>query len=40
MDNFVKGFVRQPLARQAGTIDGLVRYGAKVTGDRGRATTR
>jgi monoamine oxidase len=31
MDNFFKGFVRQPLARQTGTIDGLIRYGAKVT---------
>jgi monoamine oxidase len=30
MDNFVKGFARQPLARQAGTIEGLVRFGAKV----------
>jgi len=32
MDNFFKGFLRQPLARQSGTIDGVVRYGAKVTG--------
>jgi monoamine oxidase len=31
MDNFFKGFLRQPLARQAGTIEGLVRYGAKAT---------
>ncbi|MEA2905310.1 MAG: monoamine oxidase [Alphaproteobacteria bacterium] len=31
MDNFVKSFARQPLMRQAGTIDGLVRFGAKVT---------
>ncbi len=31
MDNFAKGFLRQPLARRAGTIDGLIRYGAKVT---------
>jgi monoamine oxidase len=30
MDNFVKAFARQPLARQAGTIEGLIRYGAKV----------
>jgi len=30
MDNFVKGFARQPLTRQAGTIEGLIRYGAKV----------
>jgi monoamine oxidase len=29
MDNFVKAFARQPLARQAGTIEGLIRYGAK-----------
>lgn len=32
MDNFFKGFLRQPLARQAGSIEGLIRYGAKVTG--------
>src|SRR5436190_8571467 len=32
MDQFWKGFVRQPLARQAGTIEGLIRYGAKATG--------
>lgn len=32
MDNFFKGFLRQPLAREAGTIEGLIRYGAKVTG--------
>jgi monoamine oxidase len=31
MDQFWKGFVRQPLARQSGTIEGLIRYGAKVT---------
>jgi monoamine oxidase len=31
MDNFVKAFARQPLARQGGTIEGLVRFGAKVT---------
>jgi monoamine oxidase len=31
MDNFVKGFARQPLSRQAGNIEGLVRFGAKVT---------
>jgi len=30
MDNFFKGFVRQPLTRRSGTIDGLIRYGAKV----------
>ena len=29
MDMFPKGFARQPLTRQAGTIDGLIRYGAK-----------
>ena len=32
MDNFVKAFARQPLSRQAGTIDGLVRFGAAVSG--------
>jgi monoamine oxidase len=32
MDNFVKAFARQPLRRQAGTIEGLIRYGAKVVG--------
>jgi monoamine oxidase len=32
MDNFFKGFLRQPLARQNGTIEGLIRYGAKVSG--------
>lgn len=32
MDNFAKGFARQPLTRQAGTIDGLIRYGAKAIG--------
>ena len=31
MDNFVKGFARQPLSRQGGTIEGLVRLGAAVT---------
>lgn len=31
MDNFYKGFLRQPLSRQAGAIEGLIRYGAKVT---------
>jgi monoamine oxidase len=31
MDMFVKGFARQPLARQLGSIEGLIRYGAKVT---------
>jgi monoamine oxidase len=31
MDNFVKGFARQALARQSGAIEGLVRFGAKVT---------
>jgi monoamine oxidase len=31
MDHFVKAFARQPLARQAGSIEGLIRYGAKVT---------
>jgi monoamine oxidase len=30
MDNFVKGFAHQPLARQAGSIEGLLRFGAKV----------
>lgn len=32
MDNFFKGFLRQPLARGAGTIEGLIRYGTKATG--------
>lgn len=32
MDNFFKGFLRQPLTRQSGTIEGLIRYGAKATG--------
>jgi monoamine oxidase len=32
MDHFVKGFARQPLAREVGNIEGLIRYGAKVTG--------
>src|SRR5437879_9939046 len=31
MDNFVKAFGRQRRARQAGSIEGLVRFGAKVT---------
>lgn len=31
MDQFWKGFIRQPLTRQAGTIEGLIRYGAKAT---------
>jgi monoamine oxidase len=31
MDMFVKGFLRQPLTRQAGSIDRLIRYGAKAT---------
>jgi monoamine oxidase len=31
MDQIWKGFLRQPLTRQAGSIDGLIRYGAKVT---------
>src|SRR5687768_9277176 len=32
MDQFVKGFARQPLTRQAGHIEALIRHGAKVTG--------
>ena len=32
MDQFWKGFMRQPLARQSGTLEGLIRYGAKATG--------
>lgn len=32
MDKFYKGFLRQPLARQAGSLDALVRFGAKATG--------
>src|SRR5262249_46279952 len=32
MDHFVKGFARQPLARQDGSVEGIVRFGAKVTG--------
>lgn len=32
MDQFVKSFARQPLAREAGTIEGLVHFGAKVIG--------
>jgi monoamine oxidase len=31
MDNFFKGFLRQPLTRQLGSLEGLIRYGAKVT---------
>jgi monoamine oxidase len=31
MDNFVKGFARQSLMRQAGSIGGLIQYDAKVT---------
>jgi monoamine oxidase len=31
MDNFVKAFARQSLTRATGTIEGLVRFGAKVT---------
>jgi monoamine oxidase len=31
MDHFYKAFARQPLARQSGSIEGLVRFGAKVT---------
>src|ERR1044072_5946922 len=31
MDQFFRGFLRQPLARQSGTIEGLLRYAAKVT---------
>ena len=34
MDNFVKAFARQSLTRQTGTIEGLVRFGARVDGDR------
>jgi monoamine oxidase len=30
MDMFARGFLRQPLTRQAGTVDGLIRYGARV----------
>ena len=36
MDQFFKGFMRQPLARQSGTIEGLIRYAAKVTEHRCR----
>jgi monoamine oxidase len=32
MDMFVKSFARQPLAREIGTIEGLVHFGAKVAG--------
>jgi monoamine oxidase len=31
MDNFVKAFARAPLSRQGGSLEGLVRFGAKVT---------
>jgi monoamine oxidase len=31
MDQVWKGFLRQPLTRVSGSIDGLIRYGAKVT---------
>jgi monoamine oxidase len=31
MDNFVKAFARAPLTRQVGSLEGLVRFGAKVT---------
>ena len=31
MDNFVKAFARQPLTQKPGTLDGLVRLGARVT---------
>jgi monoamine oxidase len=31
MDNFFKGFLRQPSRRRGGTIGGLIRLGAKVT---------
>jgi monoamine oxidase len=30
MDNFVKAFARQSLSRDLGTIEGLIRYGARV----------
>jgi monoamine oxidase len=30
MDMFAKGFMRQPLRRQSGSVEGLIRYGAKV----------
>jgi len=30
MDMFFKGFLRQPLTRQTGSVEGLIRYGAKV----------
>jgi monoamine oxidase len=32
MDSFWKGFLRQPLTRQGGSLGGLIRYGAKATG--------
>jgi monoamine oxidase len=31
MDNFVKAFARQPLARQGGTIESLIRFGVPVS---------
>jgi monoamine oxidase len=31
MDQFVKGFLRQPLARRGAGLDGLIQYGAKAT---------
>jgi monoamine oxidase len=31
MDQFAKAFMRQPLTRQSGSIEGLIRYGAEVT---------
>jgi monoamine oxidase len=31
MDMFAKSFLRQPLTRQSGAVDGLIRYGARVT---------
>jgi monoamine oxidase len=31
MDMFAKSFLRQPLTRQSGTIDGLIRYGARAS---------
>ena len=32
MDNFFKGFLRQPLARGGGSLEGLIRFGNRVTG--------
>jgi len=32
MDNFVRGFARQPLTRRTGTVGGLVRFGAAAQG--------